>query len=278
MAAALATLESIDERYVGVYVEPGGTINSALFCQEVVRYLSAKYADRFSLYEETKVGKIVAHAAGDVALDCGDATLTAGRVVLCTNGFEDFRIITPEGLELDTRFHRNVRGMVNYMSGYVVPMNAPAAGNVYMRATSSNPIDQVYYYVTRRPYEYEKGSGPRHNLISVGGPQEVLEDHVAYSFRDGYPEDRAAQIQGFLSETYGDRAPKEEERSFAWHGLLGYTPGMIRIVGADPVCPDIMYNLGCNGIGILPSIFGGARIAAIVAGESVEPSIFDPRA
>lgn len=273
----LARLETSDTRYVAAFLEPAGTLNSALFCQEIIRYLTERYADRFSLYENTKVGKIVAQADGGVILDCGDATCTSKRVVLCTNGFEDFTIITPDGLELDKRFHKNVRGMVNYMSGYVVPMSAPAAGLVYMRATASDPIDQLYYYLTRRPFEYEKGNGPRHNLISIGGPQEVLEDHITYSFRDGYPEARADEIQNFLTETFAERSPSIDERAFAWHGLLGYTPGMIRIVGSDPTCPDIMYNLGCNGIGILPSIFGGARIASIVAGDKIQASIFDPR-
>jgi len=275
---ALAKLETSDTRYIAVFLEPAGTVNSALFCQEIVRFLLERHPDRFTVYEETKVGKLVAQQEGGVILDCGDATCTTKRVVLCTNGFEDFTIITPDGLELDKRFHKNVRGMVNYMSGYVVPMDAPAAGLVYMRKTSADPIDQLYYYLTRRPFEYEKGNGPRHNLISIGGPQEVLEDHITYSFRDGYPEDRAEEIQNFLRDTYAERAPKPDERAFAWHGLLGYTPGMIRIVGSDPTCPDVMYNLGCNGIGILPSIFGGARIAAIVSGEPVKPSIFDPRA
>lgn len=273
----LSVLETDDTRYLAAFLEPAGTVNSALFCQEIIRYLIEKYSDRFTLYEDTKVGKIVAQADGGVILDCGDATCTSKRVVLCTNGFEDFTIITPDGLELDKRFHKNVRGMVNYMSGYVVPMEAPAAGLVYMRETSPDPINQLYYYLTRRPYEYEKGNGPRHNLISIGGPQEVLEDHITYSFRDGYPEARADEIQNFLNKTFEDRAPKEEERAFSWHGLLGYTPGMIRIVGSDPTCPDVMYNLGCNGIGILPSIFGGSRIATIVSGEKVEQSIFDPR-
>jgi glycine/D-amino acid oxidase-like deaminating enzyme len=36
-----------------------------------------------------------------------------------------------------------------------------------------------------------------------------------------------------------------------------------------------MYNLGCNGVGILPSIYGAKRIAQLLAGETLGPSIFD---
>jgi hypothetical protein len=38
-----------------------------------------------------------------------------------------------------------------------------------------------------------------------------------------------------------------------------------------------MYNLGCNGVGILPSIMGARKIARHVAGEAVPETIFDPK-
>ena len=44
----------------------------------------------------------------------------------------------------------------------------------------------------------------------------------------------------------------------------------------DPENFNLLYNLGCNGVGFLPSIYGGRRVARIVAGESLPPSLFDP--
>ena len=38
----------------------------------------------------------------------------------------------------------------------------------------------------------------------------------------------------------------------------------------------LLYNLGCNGVGFMPSIFGGHRIARMLAGDVMAPSIFDP--
>ncbi|MDI9355183.1 MAG: hypothetical protein QM532_03265 [Cyanobium sp. MAG06] len=38
-----------------------------------------------------------------------------------------------------------------------------------------------------------------------------------------------------------------------------------------------MYNLGCNGVGIMPSIYGGERIVKILNKETLEESIFDPK-
>ena len=59
---------------------------------------------------------------------------------------------------------------------------------------------------------------------------------------------------------------------------MGYTPGMVRIVGPHPSSPRLLYNLGCNGIGILMSIWGGETIARYLAGEAVPRTIFTPGA
>ena len=52
---------------------------------------------------------------------------------------------------------------------------------------------------------------------------------------------------------------------------------MIRVIGRHPRYPELLYNLGCNGVGFLPSIHGGQVIARTLGGESLAPSIFDPR-
>lgn len=272
----LNNLETTNGAYIASVGHPGGTINSALFCQEIVSYLQKTYPSRFRLVEETKVSKIVFGTLGGALLDNGKATIRAKKVVLCTNGFEDFTIIASNGLEVDKKFHKNVRGIVSYMSAYLTPLAAPPTGIAYYKEGQFGGIEDSYFYLSRRPYEYEKNIGIRHNLLSIGGPQLLLEDHMAYSFQDGYPDKHALEIATFLKETF-ENAPKEEDRVFWWHGLMGYTPGMIRVIGEDPKENDLFYNLGCNGIGILPSIFGGKRIAAMLAGEKVEPLIFDPK-
>ena len=64
---------------------------------------------------------------------------------------------------------------------------------------------------------------------------------------------------------------------FQWHGLMGYMDGGVRVIGTHPRHPALLYNLGCNGVGFLPSILGGQRVARSLAGERLPPSIFDPR-
>jgi glycine/D-amino acid oxidase-like deaminating enzyme len=53
--------------------------------------------------------------------------------------------------------------------------------------------------------------------------------------------------------------------------------GRVRVIGAHPRHRSLLYNLGCNGVGFLPSIHGGRQVARILAGERLPPSIFDPR-
>ena len=71
--------------------------------------------------------------------------------------------------------------------------------------------------------------------------------------------------------------PPGRPYDFHWHGLMGYNDSGIRVVGAHPRHPRLLYNLGCNGVGFLPSIHGGHRIARLLAGQRVAASVFDPR-
>jgi glycine/D-amino acid oxidase-like deaminating enzyme len=267
----LAALETVSGDYVAVVSSQKGCVNSALLCQEVLAYLNRAYPERFALYEHAPVGKIILRG-GDALLDAHKHAIAAKRVVLCTNGFEDFTIINENGLELDGRFHANVRGNVGYMSGYIEKLNKPPMAMSYYSTDSAASLDP-YFYLTRRPYEYEKGA--RHNLVSVGGPEVRLGEDVPYARESDLPDERLVEIDEFLRKTYDLDPNRTIEYAFTWHGLMGYTKNGVRMVGPEPQNPVLLYNLGCNGVGILPSALGGRIIARHLAGESVERSIFD---
>ena len=77
---------------------------------------------------------------------------------------------------------------------------------------------------------------------------------------------------------YGQpRRPAGRPYEFHWHGLMGYNESQIRVIGPHPRYPRLLYNLGCNGVGFLPSIHGGHSLARLLAGDSPAPSVFDPR-
>ena len=264
-------LETQASTYIAVLSTQKGCINSALFCQEVLTFLQRTYPERFALYEEAPVRKILLHTDHAI-LDVETHTVRARRVALCTNGFEHLHIINNVGLDIDARYHHLVSGKVGYMSGYLETMNKqPAAISYYKDAAVG--MDNSYYYLTRRPFEYE--SGMHHNLISIGGPDMDIDERMPYSFEDEYPEGKTDEIDAFLRETYDLDPNKKVDFVFAWHGLMGYTAHGLRLIGPEPQNPVLLYNLGCNGVGILPSLYGGRTLARHIAGESVAPSIFD---
>lgn len=267
----LATLETKQQRFVAVMSSQKGCVNSALLCQEVLAYLRATYPERFALYEHTPVHKIILHEH-DALLDADTHTLQAARVVLCTNGFADLHIINENGLEVDAKYHHLLSGKIGYMSGYLEQLNkTPTAISYYTDPKPS--VDNSYYYLTRRSWEYEKNT--EHNLISIGGPDMDIEESHTYSHEDEYPEIHEQKIDAFVRSVYDTEPNKKIDYLFTWHGLMGYTKNKVRLIGAEPQNPILLYNLGCNGVGILPSLYGGRRIARLIAGESLEKTIFD---
>ncbi len=161
---------------------------------------------------------------------------------------------------------------MGYMSGYIEKMNKPPIAMSYYATESSKALDP-YFYLTRRLYEYEKGV--QHNLISVGGPEVKLAEDTPYTRESDLPDERVEEIDEFLHTTYNLDPNKKIEYVFTWHGLMGYTKNGVRMVGPEPQNPILLYNLGCNGVGILPSVMGGRVLARHIAGEAVAPGIFD---
>ncbi len=264
-------LETPLKAFVAVLPHQKGVINSALLCQEMHRYLQRTYPDRYNLFEHSVVKKIVLRD-GDALLDVDAHTVTAESVVLCTNGFEDLRIIHENGLEIDAKFHHLIRGKIGYMSAYLERLNKPPTAISYF----TDPVasaDNSYFYLTRRLYEYHNVSD--YNLISVGGPEEDLDDRTQYSADSPYPDRHKKDIDAFVRTIYNISPNRKMTYVFTWHGLMGYTRNGVRLVGVEPQNNRLLYNLGCNGVGILPSVYGGRKIARHIAGEAVPPSIFD---
>ncbi len=254
-----------------------GVVNSALFSEKVAIYLQNKYKDRFFLFEDTHIAKVVLHD-GYALLDAGNFTVRTGQVVLCTNGFENFEIFNKSGLDLDKGFHHEIHSTVGYMSAYEEKMNKPPAGMSYFMQ-DVDPLheeDGAFFYLTRRPNDADPGK-EKTNLICIGGPEVGLEEREEYFFDYDYPDQMQRDINDFVKGFYDTDPNKKIDFQYAWHGLMGYTPNRIRIVGSEPKNPVLLYNIGCNGIGIIPSVCGGKRVSRIVAGERLEKSIFDPK-
>ncbi|HVU06737.1 MAG TPA: FAD-binding oxidoreductase [Candidatus Paceibacterota bacterium] len=269
-------LETEKRGFVAVTLHHKGVVNSALFSEHVAAYIKQKYRDRVIIYEETPILKVVLHDK-DAVLDAGTHMVTADHVVLCTNGFENLTIQNKAGMAIDTKFHHLVNGVVGRMSGYLEKMNKPPMAASYYVPPEGGfaNMDDPYFYITRREYEYEKGAD--HNLVCLGGPQHDIPDREEYLYEFDYPEEVQVEVDKFVRDLYAVEPNRKIEYQFTWHGLMGYTPNRVRLIGAEPKNQVLLYNLGCNGVGILPSIYGGKRIARILSGDKVEKSIFDPK-
>jgi len=272
----LSVPETDNDYFLAALPTRKGCMNSALFTEEVVAYLLARYPSRLTLAEHSPVRRIHLHPTYGV-LDTDSYTVTASRVVLCTNGFENFTI-TNDGQELDTKFHHLVRGSVGYMAGYLEQSTHHPMAVSYLPEMSSRERDiyfeKPYFYVTRRPFINEEGQAL--NLVCAGGPEELVEDSSHYSRTQPYSQTALEEIDRLLRQNYRHMPKDKLTYMFFWHGLLGYTPNGIRVIGPEPINPVLLYNLGCNGVGLLPSIYGGKKIALILNGAKPEKSIFDP--
>lgn len=277
----LQLLETHDTSFIATLVKRKGCMNSALFTEELVGYLLHTYPDRFTLAEHSPVDDLILHESHALlAIHSQKKFIKATHVVLCTNGFEYIQIInTASDAAIDTKFHHMVRGAIGYMAGYLTPRDKPPIAISYLpkRGRSTDTRDtEPYFYLTRRPFEYEPHE--QHNLVCVGGPETSIDDTTLYHKDTHEYKTHAIQdITDFLHQTYADAPAGDIPFVFQWHGLMGYTPNGIRCIGYEPLNPVLMYNLGCNGVGILPSIYGAKRIAQLLNNEVLPPSIFDPK-
>ena len=273
----LALLDAHNPDFIAATAYQKGCTNSALLSEEIVAYLLATYPDRFTLREGSPV-KEVRLTASDATLVVGEHTVVVSRVVLATNGFENFHIIHESGPQIDTAFHHAVTGRIGYMAAYLEPLsNPPTAISYFPKGAlmTGDPTGESYFYLTRRPHEAE--GVPSTNLVCVGGPDTPLPNQALYN-RDEVSQDHVpGVIDEFMRENYRLYPVDKPEYPYHWNGLMGYTPGGLRRVGPEPLNPRLLYNLGCNGVGILPSVWGGKRISRFLKGDAIEPSLFDPK-
>jgi glycine/D-amino acid oxidase-like deaminating enzyme len=110
----------------------------------------------------------------------------------------------------------------------------------------------------------------------IGGPETRLPDYARYNSENTYPEEAKKGIDDFIKKTLKVDVKDNIQYRFFWHGLMGYTKNGLRMIGPDPCNKNLLYNLGCNGIGIIPSILGGKKIGQFIKGKKLRKSVFDP--
>jgi glycine/D-amino acid oxidase-like deaminating enzyme len=271
-------LKTVRNDYHAVVGARKATLNSALFTEKLALWCLEVFPNRFDLFEKTFVHGIdLSHDLVHVITD--QSTTITNYVVLCTNGFDNFFIKNQQGLEIDNSFHHRIQGVVGYMTGYITNREIDPLANRYFdpllnyntieNGFGSKKYSDTYFYVTQRMFSSDDHQG---YLFAIGGPENSLENREIYLKEFDVPVDQEQKAVAFAERNFDVAS---FEKRFFWHGLMGYTNTGLRIVGPDPKDSRLLYNLGCNGVGILPSIMGGKKIARHVAGEQVEKTIFD---
>jgi glycine/D-amino acid oxidase-like deaminating enzyme len=260
--------------YNAALPEKKGTMNSALFTEKLAMWCTQQFPDRAQIFEYTFVHGIELDEKNPLVIT-NLATITTEQIVLCTNGFENFYIHDKKSLEIDTKFHHLVEGAVGYMTGYLTKQETDPMANYYYEEGKKRGADPYasdpYFYITRRKFGTNESSG---YLMSVGGPEVQLIEREIY-FREFDVAEKFQQDSVAFTEKYFDMTGYGKE--FFWHGLMGYTRTGVRVVGREPLDKRLLYNLGCNGVGILPSIMGARKIARHIEGEEMQETIFDPQ-
>ena len=259
-------LHTAEDKYTAVLINRKGCANSALLCQELLGYLKRWYPDRFEYADQTAVETIVLDERM-ATLTAGSQHVAAGRVILCTNGYRQPVIENRAGGPVQ----RAILSRIGFMAAFSTATRSPTSATSYI-VNDLIGGKKPYYYGTRRPYVFAE-----HLMLTcLGGPERAIEDAASYSEFEDMPQDVLEEIDTFVRPTVSPERPAGLDYDYTWHGLMAYTEGKIRLCGVEPRNPLLMYNLGCNGVGFLPSIAGGFRISRLQRGERLEPSIFDP--
>lgn len=270
----LELLETDNQEYIAVMQSQKGCMNSALFVEKVCEYLLKQYKDRFKLFENSPVLTLDLYNAIGV-LQTKTNFIAAHKVVLCTNGFEYIHITNRAGENIDKKYHKMVYGIVGYMAGYIEEKTKDPIAISYLPDIDVPQDDsRPYFYLTRRNHKYK---GDNKSLVCVGGPEKIEDkDSFKYKKNKKYPTLAKNEILKFLKGSFKNTPSNLSDFDFKWHGLMGYTESGIRNVGFEPLNTTLLYNLGCNGVGILPSVYGARKISMHLAGETIKESIFDP--
>jgi glycine/D-amino acid oxidase-like deaminating enzyme len=264
-------LEIDDDRYCAVLSDQKGCANSGLLSQQALDHLKRRHAGRFGFVDHTNVTSIAVGADGAV-LHAGGHDVAARYVVLCTNGFVDHTVLDLAGSPIRLAPDQQITGRVAYMTAFVEAERRPPAAMSYIRNTTIGGAN-AYVYVTRRSYDRP------HDVVTLtcmGGPEYPFQEPT-YDPDAPFPGTLLAALDGEVRPFASRTRPPGQTYDFHWHGLMGYNDSGVRVIGAHPRHPRLLYNLGCNGVGFLPSIFGGHQVSQALAGEALRPSIFDPR-
>ena len=266
----LNALEISDTNCIGLAKESSGRIrmNSALFCDQLLQYLSKTFPARCLIYERSEISQIDLQDEEQI-LHHAFGKIFTNDAILCTNAYRNFVIIDERTKKSVTKLKEMVFQREGFLAAY--PSKASHSSLTGFMSEEEFPPAVSYWYLSTTPISQSKDNK---SVCLIGGPEYTLSSPLSSEEITQKAEESLQLMKKFLSQ----RLESPSSFSFFWHGTMGYTHNGLRWVGEDPDHPHLWYNLGCNGIGILPAIAGAQKIAKKMSGEIVGRSIFDPPA
>jgi len=262
----LSRLETLDERYIAAHIYgPSALMISAEFTHNILEMLEQKFPHRLEVYEHTPAEQIKLFPNA-VQIDTPHGNVSANTLIMCTNGYKQANIIDGNsGQE-----YLKIKTQISQIMGEVVAF--PSKKQSYFGGYYLNPEHDLhkesYLYINRR--KLKDGL----YYTAIGGAELGTDIHGPYSDNHSLSQESLEKYQRFLKSTKYDF--ERSEFAYHWEGIMGYTPNRIRWIGPDTKYPNLYYNLGCNGIGLMQSIYGGWKLAGMLDGAKFSPSLFDP--
>ncbi|MBS0633895.1 MAG: FAD-binding oxidoreductase [Verrucomicrobia bacterium] len=251
----LEKLHIVDDEFIAVAVPQEqlnlARLNSAEFCFAVIDFLSKHYSERFTIYEESPIARIKPHLLNEA--------IQADDIILCTNGYKGFEIFSETGARFD-KLHNALTPREGYMAAFKDTREPYAQAFFDDRGRYK---DSPYFYLSHIE-QFTVLGGPEFDQPDGIHTQEKIAERALTS-QEIYRE--------FLKNSYNKT---DCPFSHFWMGIMGYTSNGLRWVGQEPEIPGLWYNLGCNGIGITTSIGAAKRLVALIQGQKLPASLFDP--
>lgn len=245
-----------DEDYRAAAVARTSIANIASICDGLIERMLSLYPERLRLHEMTTALSV--RSRRPILIECEKGRVECKRAIVCTNGYG-----VPDLSRTPNSFPDDyLKCVTGYMNGYDPPEKGEQVGLFFheLQPTEEEP----YIFTTTWRKESEK------EVLMIGGPQFACDDGPRGRKDD---EKAHARIDQLAAEIFGIEA----KAKVCWDGRMGYTRTGVRLAGPDPKNPDLFYNLGCNGIGILHSVYGASLIAGEIMGRKMADSLFDPR-
>jgi glycine/D-amino acid oxidase-like deaminating enzyme len=237
------------------YYFPSALLDTARLTRSLALGMCQRYSDRFKIFEMSPISGI--DRSGDhFNARARDQNISAQTLIIATNGY------TNPSLNLNPL--KDVAPIVQLMLGFASQRPRPSVAMGFR--VKRKKIE--YFYSTTRPFQDSS------YLTVIGGPGGLPQAGPLERFPEILSHDLSDLLQhsGQLGVDRRSRVPR-----YFWTGLLGYTSNGLRKIGPAPEDPNILYNTGCNGIGILLSVFGGKMLADHLAGKPCS-ALFSPSA